>query len=87
MALYNLEWKRSAAKDLKSLPSDVRARVLRAVEQLVENPFPHGVKKLAGSEHSYRIREGSYRVLYTVTKATLIIEIVKIGHRKDVYDA
>jgi len=86
MASYKLEWKKSAAKDLKNLPSDLITKVLRAVEQLADNPFPHGVKKLAGSEHSYRIREGSYRILYTVTTARLTVEIVKIGHRKDVYD-
>lgn len=86
MASYKLEWKRSAVKELKHLPSNLMTRVLRAVEHLADDPFPHGVKKLAGSEHSYRIREGSYRILYTVTKTTLIVEILKVGHRKDVYD-
>ena len=86
MASYKLEWKKSAVKDLKNLPRDLMTKVLRAVEQLAETPFPHGVKKLTGAEHSYRIREGSYRILYTVTKATLIVEIIKIGHRKDVHE-
>jgi mRNA interferase RelE/StbE len=86
MASYKIEWKKSAAKDLKNLPSDLITRIVRVVEQLADNPFPHGVKKLAGAEHSYRIREGAYRILYTVGKGTLTIEIVKIGHRKDVYD-
>ncbi len=58
MASYKIEWKKSAARDLKNLPSDLIMRILLTVEQLAENPFPHGVKKLAGSEHSYRIREG-----------------------------
>jgi mRNA interferase RelE/StbE len=86
MATYKLEWKKSAVKELKSLPGDLVARILQAVGTLNENPFPHGVKKLSGSEHSYRIREGSHRIIYTVTKRTLVVEIVKIGNRKDVYE-
>ena len=50
MASYKLEWKKSAVKDLKNLPRDLMTKVLRAVEQLAENPFPHGVKKLTGAE-------------------------------------
>jgi mRNA interferase RelE/StbE len=86
MALYSIEWKRSAAKDFKDLPKDVISRILDAVEQLAADPSPHGAKKLLGSEHTYRIRQGSYRIVYTVSKATLVVEITRIGHRKDVYD-
>jgi len=50
------------------------------------NPFPIGVRKFVGSEHTYRIREGDYRVIYTITASTLVIEIIRVGHRKDVYD-
>ena len=66
MDSYKIAWKRSAIKELKSLPKEVVARIVQAVGQLTENPFPPGVKKLVGSERTYRIREGSYRVIFTV---------------------
>ena len=82
---YSIEWKRSAAKELKRLPKEVVTRVLEAVETLRINPFHAGVRKLSGAEHTYRIREGSYRVLYSVYTSRLIIEVIRVGHRKDVY--
>ncbi len=85
MALYNIRWKPSATKELRRLPKDSIARILRAVEQLATNPFPATVRKLTGAERSYRIREGDYRIIYTVEADELMIEIVRVGHRKDVY--
>jgi len=86
MDSYRIEWKHSARKDLRGLPKEVLPRILDAVEQLSTNPYPSGIRKLVGSEHTYRIREGSYRILFTVTASSLIIEIIRVGHRKDVYD-
>jgi mRNA interferase RelE/StbE len=86
MASYKVEWKRSAAKELRDLPKDAVERILKAVEQLSVNPYPIGVRKLIGSEHTYRIREGNYRILYTVTASSLLVQIIRVGHRKDVYD-
>jgi len=86
MGFYKIEWKRSAAKELKQLPKETIAKILQAVESLAEEPFPAGVKKLIGSTHTYRIREGDYRVIYDVFSKTLVIEIIRVGHRKDVYD-
>jgi len=86
MASYRIEWKHSAIKELKHLPNEVVARIVRAVEELAENPFPVGVKKLVGSEGTYRIREGSYRVVFTVAPSSLVIEITRVAHRKDVYE-
>lgn len=85
MASYRIEWKPSALKELRKLPNDAIGRIVVAVEALKENPFPHGSRKLAGGRSSYRIREGDYRVIYTVAAELLVIEIVKVGHRKDVY--
>ena len=56
-----------------------------AVEDLAENPFPHGVEKLSGSQHAYRIRLGDYRVVYEVVAEVNLIEIQRVRHRKDVY--
>jgi mRNA interferase RelE/StbE len=82
---YSIEWKRSAAKELRQLPKEVVIRVLRAVEGLRINPLPAGVRKLSGAEHTYRIREGSYRIIYTVYSSRLIVEVIRVGHRRDVY--
>ena len=86
MDSYEIKWKRSAVKELKQLPKEIIARILRAVESLANDPFPAGVKKLVGSNHTYRIREGDYRVIYDVLSETLVIEVIRVGHRKDVYD-
>ena len=59
MASYRIAWKHSAIKELKSLPKEVVVRIVQTVEHLTENPFPPEVKKLAGSERTYRIRKGS----------------------------
>jgi mRNA interferase RelE/StbE len=61
------------------------AKVVAAVLDLSTDPYPHWVRKLVGSEHSYRIRIGDYRVVYEVLENKLIVEIVRDRHRKDVY--
>ena len=85
MASYKVEWKNSAYKELQKLPRPIITRVVAAVSELSNEPFPHGVKKLIGSEFSYRIRIGDYRVVYEVFENRLIIEIIRVRHRKDVY--
>ena len=85
MASYRIEWKPSSLKELRKLPNDAIGRIVVAVEALKDNPFPHGSRKLSGGRSSYRIRVGDYRVICTVSDALLVIEIVKAGHRKDVY--
>jgi mRNA interferase RelE/StbE len=85
MASYKIEWKSSAAKELRSLPKDVIAEIVARVTSSGEDPFPFGVKKLAGAEHTYRIRFSSYRVIYTVAKDNSLVEIVRVGHRQSVY--
>ena len=85
MTSYTIEWKRTAVKELKKLPKDTIPEILIAIEQLSQNPHPVGVRKLVGSEFSYRIRVGSYRVVYTVFESVLVVEIVRVRHRKDVY--
>jgi len=85
MASYRIEWKRSALKELRRLPNELIRRVVNSVEDLSTNPFPHGFRKLYGGRSSYRIRLGDYRVIYSVWESLLLIEIVKVGHRKDVY--
>ena len=86
MDSYNIEWKHSAARERRKLPREAVLRILQAVEQLATEPYPHGVRKLVGAQHTYRIRVGDYRVVYNVVSSTLIIQIVRVGHRRDVYN-
>ncbi|MEK6405792.1 MAG: type II toxin-antitoxin system RelE/ParE family toxin [Acidobacteriota bacterium] len=85
MASFEIEWKRSAAKELRKLPKDMIPRIIDAVEGLAADPRPAGARKLEGSEHTYRIREGPYRVIYEVDAKGVTITIVKVAHRREVY--
>ena len=82
---FRIEWKKSTRKDLRKLPANVTGRIIEAVDGLAENPFPHGVEKLSGSEHAYRIRLGDYRIVYEVVTESKLVEIQRVRHRKDVY--
>ena len=84
MANYKVEIKRSAAKEIAKLPSDVLPRVIRKIEALREDPRPQGCKKLSGDE-KYRIRVGDYRILYSIEDEVLIVYVVRVGHRKASY--
>ena len=85
MGTYKIEWKRSAIKELEKLPRPMISKIVSAVDSLSTNPYPEGFRKLAGAESSYRIRIGDYRVLYNIVKNRLIVEIIRVRHRKDVY--
>jgi len=85
MASFRVEWKKSTKKDLGKLPASVVARVVAEVALLSENPLPHGVEKLSGTENSCRIRLGDYRVVYNVFREWRLVEVQRVRHRKDVY--
>jgi len=85
MDTYKVEWKRSAIKELEKLPRPMISKIVSAVDNLPSSPHPHGVRKLVGSEDTYRIRVGDYRVLYNIIESKLIVEIIRVRHRKDVY--
>ena len=84
MEKYEVRLKRSVAKDLRAIPVKDVARILRRIEALKVEPRPPGVEKLSGQE-KYRIRQGVYRILYEILNNELLIVVVKIGHRRDVY--
>jgi mRNA interferase RelE/StbE len=86
MDSYRIEWKRSATQELRRLPREIVGRILKAVEQLSTDPYPSGVRKLVGSEHTYRIPVGDYRIIYSILASALLIEIIRVGHRRDVYN-
>lgn len=85
MASYSLIWKRSAGRELRGLPREVIVRLLELAESLKGNPFPPGAKKLTGAQHTYRVRSGDYRLVYEVRGDELLIQIVRVGHRRVVY--
>ena len=86
MGKFELVFKQSVAKDLRSIPNKQVARILKRIEALKVEPRPSGVEKLSGQE-LFRIRQGVYRILYEIRDDQLIVVVVKIGHRRDVYRA
>ncbi len=81
---YTIYLKRSAEKELNDLPEKIHDRIIDALLSLEGNPFSRKVKKLHGRE-GFRIRVGTYRVLYTVDEAKKKIEVISVAERKDVY--
>jgi mRNA interferase RelE/StbE len=63
----------------------MRVRIVARIQALASTPRPHGSRKLAGEEERYRIRQGAYRIVYTVDDAARVVEVFKIGHRREVY--
>ena len=85
MARYSLRIKKSARKELESIATKVdRRRIIRRIELLADNPRPPGALKLPGLDR-YRIRQGRYRILYTIEDTVLIVNVIKIADRKNVY--
>jgi mRNA interferase RelE/StbE len=82
---YKIEFSNAAFKQLKKLPIKVRTRIQTKIDDLADNPRPNGVVKLEHSDNGYRIRVGSYRVIYDIFDDILIVSVVKVGHRKEVY--
>ena len=85
MAPYQLEVKKKAVKELARVRPDIGIRLLQSIEHLVSEPRPRQSHKLSGSEDSYRLRVGDYRVLYQVDDEAMLVTIFKIGHRREVY--
>lgn len=84
MASYRLVFKRSVAKDLRTIPNQDVACILNCIDSLAENPRPRGCEKLSGQE-KYRVRQGAYRIIYEIRDRELVITVVRIAHRRDVY--
>jgi mRNA interferase RelE/StbE len=84
VASYSLRIKRSAAKEIEALPLKDRRRVVARIESLADNARPPGAEKLSG-EDKYRLRQGDYRILYEIVDAALVVTVVKVGNRRDVY--
>ncbi len=85
MERYNIYWKKSALKELTAIDKKFISLIITAIEELANNPFPKGVRKLFAAEKSFRIRIGDYRIIYSIDSNILVIEIIRIGHRKNIY--
>jgi len=85
MDTYRIEWKTSALKELKRIDRKIIPKIIHSIEALATVPRPSGVRKLKGSELSYRIRVADYRIVYEIIENKLLIIIIRVRHRKDVY--
>jgi mRNA interferase RelE/StbE len=84
MAAYKVFFKKSVWKDFESIPKRELKKIIERIESLSENPRPPGSQKLSGQER-YRLRQGRYRILYSIQDYELTVWVVKVAHRKDVY--
>lgn len=86
MAKYKVTFKKSVSKDLRNIPNHDVAKILHKIDKLAENPRSEGCIKLSGQER-YRTRHGLYRIVYEIIDSTLVVHVVKVGHRSSVYDS
>ena len=84
MAQYKVFFKKSVEKDFKSIPKNDLRKILDKIESLQENPRPIGSEKLTGQER-YRLRQGRYRIVYSIQDYELTVWVVKVSHRKEIY--
>jgi mRNA interferase RelE/StbE len=84
MAEYKVHFKESVEKDFSAIPKKDLQKILRRIEALTQDPRPQGHEKLTGQER-YRVRQGNYRILYSIQDKELTIWVVKVGHRRDIY--
>ncbi len=84
MAKYKIQVKRSAEKEIGKIPKNDLLKILNKIKSLSDDPHPIGSLKLTNQE-KYRVRIGNYRILYTVEDKVLMVFVVKVGHRKDIY--
>ena len=84
MAAFEIYFKESVWKDVKKIPKKDLRSILKRIANPSDDPRPHGCEKLTGQER-YRLRQGKYRIVYSIQVDELSVWIVKIGHRKDIY--
>ena len=86
METYQIKILPTAQKELASLPKAIRVRIGKKIDSLQTNPNPQGVKLLKGKgREAYRVRVGDYRILYQIKREILLVIVIKIGHRREVY--
>lgn len=83
--MYRIEFTSTAARQVRKLDRPMRTRLLDAIESLASSPHPDGVKELASTENAWRIRVGDYRVIYSIEDDVLVVTVVRVAHRREVY--
>lgn len=83
--MYELKWSDQPRKFLKSLPKDEALKIIKRVESLRENPRNENVIKMKGKDNEYRARQGNYRIKFWIVDEALVVIVIDIDHRKDVY--
>ena len=86
MDSYKINFKRSAEKDLRQISNLFLRQLIQKTKSLAINPRPAGVQMLKGENRYFRIRHGDYRIIYEIQEIEKIVHIIKIGHRRDIYD-
>ena len=84
MESYKVYFRKSAAKELEKLPKAALRKIIKKIERLSDEPRPAGCEKLSGQE-LYRVRQGDYRIVYSIQDNELTIWVIKVGHRKNIY--
>jgi mRNA interferase RelE/StbE len=82
---YSIEFLRTALKELSKLPKDIQQRIAQKIEELKTNPCPPGVIALTNGNGQLRLRVGDYRIIYRIEADKVVIVIIKVGHRKNIY--
>ena len=83
--MYRVFLLRAAERDLRRLPARLHDRIIKAIQELGDEPRPSGCRKLSGSDHDWRIRVGDYRIIYEIDDATLEVRVNRVRHRREVY--
>lgn len=84
MGRYRVVFRRSVARDLRRIPNRDVQRILSTIDSLAEEPRPPGCEKLSGQER-FRVRQGNYRIIYEIEDEEVVVVVVKVGHRENVY--
>ena len=82
---YRIEFKPAAVRELAALDQRDRVRVAKRIDSLAANPRRRGAEKLKGADDIWRVRAGDYRIVYAIQDAVLLVLVVRVGHRRDVY--
>ena len=85
MSDYQVEFSATAEKQFRKLQKPVQVRLARVIKDLAAEPRPRGCRRLRGYDDVYRVRAGVYRIIYTVSDQALVVEVVRVGHRREVY--
>lgn len=85
MVSYRIDYAKGVDKDFRKIPVKFADRIAASIDKLAANPRPSGCVKLVGFDSEYRIRVGDYRIIYQINDNVLVILVLEIGHRKDIY--